>query len=111
GISGLASAWFLRARGCDVTVLEAGAEPGGNVRTVARDGFLVEAGPNTVLYRDGALGELIRGVGLEAELIEASASSKRRYIAKDGRPVPLPGDPLAFLSTRVFTPAGKLRLL
>lgn len=111
GISGLATAWFLRQRGHAVAVLEAGAEPGGSVRTIRRDGFLVEAGPNSVLYRDGALGDLVRGVDLERDLIEANAAAKRRYIAKDGRPVPLPGDPLGFLSTRVFTPAGKLRLL
>lgn len=111
GISGLATAWFLRQRGCAVAVFEAGAEAGGSVRTIRRDGFLVEAGPNSALYRDGALGSLVRELGLERELIEANAAAKRRYIAKDGRPVPLPGGPLAFLSTRVFTPAGKLRLL
>jgi oxygen-dependent protoporphyrinogen oxidase len=111
GISGLATAWFLRQRGYAAAVLESGAEPGGSIRTVRREGFLVEAGPNSVLYRDGALGELVRGLGLDDELIEANPAAKRRYIAKGGRPVPLPGDPLAFVSTGVFTPAGKLRLL
>lgn len=111
GISGLATAWFLRSRGHGVAVLEAEAEPGGSIRSLRRDGFLVEAGPNSALYRDGALGELVRGLGLEGELVAADAAAKRRYVAKDGRPVPLPGGPLAFLATRVFTPRGKLRLL
>lgn len=111
GISGLATAWFLHRRGRSVVVLEAGAEPGGSIRTERRDGFLVEGGPNSTLYRDGALAELVRGLDLERELIEANAAAKRRYIAKGGRPEPLPDGPLALLSTGVFTPAGKLRLL
>lgn len=111
GISGLATAWFLRRRGIATTVFEADAEPGGSIRTLRRDGFLVEAGPNSALYRDGALGELVRELALTGELIEANAAAKRRYVAKGGRPVALPDGPLALLTTGVFTPAGKLRLL
>src|SRR4030065_728763 len=58
GISGLSCAWFLRERGHRIRVLEAGPRPGGTIQSVHQDGFLIEAGPNTTLLRDGPFGEL-----------------------------------------------------
>lgn len=111
GISGLSCAWFLRQRGQQVRVLEAGAQPGGCLTSVQDGGFLVEGGPNSTLMRDGALGELVRGLGLEAELLEANAAARRRYVVKHGRLVALPGSPPAFLATPLFSVGAKLRLL
>ena len=51
GIAGLVAAHARVAAGDDVTLREASPEPGGVVRTVRRDGFLLEAGPNTVRPR------------------------------------------------------------
>lgn len=110
GISGLATAWFLRRRGVDVTVLEAGGEPGGTIRTVKRDGFLVDTGPTSALYRGGALGELITGLGLDAEVIGGDGRAPR-YIVKDDKLVPLPSGPLGFFTTPLFSPGAKLRLM
>ena len=111
GISGLATAWFLRERGHKVRVLEAASEPGGCMRTLARDGFLIEAGPNSTLSKGGAFDELVRGVGLAPEQIEANRLARRRFIVKGGAPVALPGSPIAFLRTPLFSMRGKLRLL
>ncbi len=111
GISGLTTAWFLRARGHAVRVLEAANEPGGCLRTVRHDGFLIEAGPNSTLSKGGAFDELVQGVGLAAEQIEANPLAKRRYVVKHGTPVALPGSPPAFLKTRLFSTRAKLRLL
>jgi oxygen-dependent protoporphyrinogen oxidase len=111
GISGLATAWFLRERGHPVRVLEAAGAPGGCMRTLSRDGFLVEAGPNSTLSKGGAFDELVRGVGLAGEQIEGNPLAKRRFIVKGGAPVALPGSPLAFLRTPLFSARGKLRLL
>ncbi len=111
GISGLSSAWFLRARGHRVQVLEAGAGPGGTILSTQQDDFLIEAGPNSALMRDGALGELIRALGLEAELLEANPLAKRRYVVKDDRLVALPGSPLALVASPLFSAGAKLRLL
>ncbi|HEX7045015.1 MAG TPA: protoporphyrinogen oxidase [Burkholderiales bacterium] len=110
GISGLATAWFLRRRGAAVTVLEAGAEPGGTIRTVIRDGFLIDAGPTSTLNRGGALDELIAGLGLEGEVLEADRRAPR-YIVKDGVLVPLPSGPVSFVRTPLFSARAKLRLL
>lgn len=110
GITGLATAWFLRRRGVEVTVLEASGEPGGTVHTVTRSGFTVETGPTSTLSRGGALDELIAGVGLRAELVEADRRAPR-YIVKGDRLIPLPIGLSDFLSTPLFTTRAKLRLL
>lgn len=111
GISGLATAWFLKQCGHQVRVLEAAAEPGGCLRTIARDGFLIEAGPNSTLSKGGAFDDLVRGVGLSAEQVEGNPLAKRRFIVKGGAPMALPGSPVAFLRTPLFSARGKLRLL
>lgn len=111
GISGLATAWFLKQRRHKVRVLEAASEPGGCLRTIARDGFLIEAGPNSTLSKGGAFDELVSGVGLAADQIEANRLARRRFIVKGGMPVALPGSPIAFLRTPLFSARGKLRLL
>jgi protoporphyrinogen/coproporphyrinogen III oxidase len=110
GISGLAAAWFARRRGLSVVVLEAANEVGGTVRTVERGGFLVDTGPTSTLSRGGALDELIAGVGLQSQVIEAD-SRAARYIVRDDRLVPLPTGPADFLKTPLFTARAKWRLL
>ncbi len=48
GLAGLVYAHAAARSGKDVTVLETSAEPGGVMRTVEKDGYLLELGPNTV---------------------------------------------------------------
>ncbi len=110
GISGLATAWFLKSHGRDVRVLEAGAEPGGCLKTVSDNSFLVDTGPTSTLFKEGALGELIRNVGLSDDLIEANKVARNRYIVKNGKLVPLPMGPGAFLGTSLFSGKAKLRV-
>jgi oxygen-dependent protoporphyrinogen oxidase len=111
GISGLSAAWFLREQGHSVQLFEAADQVGGSIRSIETEGYLVEAGPNSTLENTDALGELIKGVGLERQLREANSQAKRRYILKQGELLPLPTDPLAFLKTGLFSGRGKLRLL
>ncbi|MDX1487361.1 MAG: protoporphyrinogen oxidase, partial [Acidiferrobacterales bacterium] len=111
GISGLATAWFLKVRGYPVRVLESTAEPGGCARTIAERGFLVDAGPTSTLYRNGALGELITSLGLGEEVVEANAVARNRYIVKDGELLTLPLGPFAFARTPLFSAKAKVRLL
>lgn len=44
GIAGLTAAWKLRQRGFAVTVLEAGAQPGGRIKSIAFHGHHIETG-------------------------------------------------------------------
>lgn len=111
GISGLSTAFFLRQQGLNVAVLEAGAQAGGNVQSFWYEGFLLEAGPNTLLDNDPAVSALLDGLGLRDVAREANPQANRRYVVRDGRAVQLPGSPLDFLSTGLFSLRGKLRLL
>lgn len=110
GISGLSTAFFLRQQGHDVAVIEAAPVAGGNVRTLEHQGYLIEAGPNTLLDNHPAIRQLVDGLGLREIAREANRQAKRRYVVRDGRAVPLPGSPPAFLSTPLFSCRGKLRL-
>jgi phytoene desaturase len=65
GFGGLAAAVRLRARGYDVTVLEALDQPGGRARVFRQDGFSFDAGP-TVITAPYLLDELFALVGRDA---------------------------------------------
>lgn len=90
GITGLTAASELAAAGHAVTVFEASDRVGGAIRTVQRDGWLVEAGPNTALLRDASLDPLLERAGLGAELQIANPAAARRFIVRYGRPIALP---------------------
>lgn len=109
GVSGLALALALQRSGFPVTVLEAAAHPGGTARTVERDGFLLETGPNSVLDRDGGVATLATSLGLE--LKPASASAARRFVVLGGRLRALPAAPPQLLGSDVLPLFAKLRLL
>ena len=109
GISGLTTAWFLQQQGHDVTVLEARDQAGGNIRTVQRDGYLIERGPNSTLNNRPALSLLFDSLGIQP--VEANKASKKRFILRDGQIHPLPMGPGAFIQTPLFKASGKWRLL
>ena len=64
GIGGLTSAALLAARGCDVTVVEAMARPGGKLRAVPVGGVEVDGGP-TVFTMRGVFEDIFRACGAE----------------------------------------------
>jgi protoporphyrinogen/coproporphyrinogen III oxidase len=116
GISGLATALHLgdgaRERGTalDVVVLEAGDEPGGNVRTDRDDGFVIEQGPNGFLDNVPATLDLVRRLGLDRELQRADESAARRFLYRNGRLHLLPSGPVGFLLSGVLSVGGRLRV-
>ena len=63
GMGGLAAAMRLAAAGCDVTVFETAAEPGGKMRTLPSAAGPVDAGP-TVLTLRGVFDDLFAACGL-----------------------------------------------
>jgi 1-hydroxycarotenoid 3,4-desaturase len=62
GVGGLVSALVLASRGLDVTLVEAGSEPGGKMRAVEVDGALIDAGP-TVFTMRWVFDEILADVG------------------------------------------------
>src|SRR5689334_12029277 len=111
GISGLCTAWWLKQSGFRVTVLEKDAEPGGTMKTQTENGWLIESGPNSALETTPLIGELLDGLGITAERRYAGGASSNRYIVRNGALHPLPMSPGKFLTSKLWTAGGKLRLL
>ena len=111
GIAGLAAANALRLRGAEITLLERAPRVGGNVRTIARDGFLAEAGPNSFIAEEKELFDFLRATGVLDAAIDVAPAAKKRFIVRGGRPVAVPSSPLAAVTTPLFSLRGKLRLL
>ncbi|MGH7563748.1 MAG: protoporphyrinogen oxidase [Gemmatimonadota bacterium] len=117
GLSGLAAARALGRSGHEIVLLEGKDRLGGVIRTVRKDGFLIETGPESFVTRKPALLDLCRALGLEDELLFADRSRPTGVFAR-GRLRPLPaGVGIAPTSLRpvlgsgILTPLEKLRLL
>jgi oxygen-dependent protoporphyrinogen oxidase len=110
GATGLAAAHRLTQLGCQVRVFEQSGRIGGAVGTERTDGWLIEAGPNSLLSGDPALESLISELGLAAERQSANPAAKNRYIVRGGRPVAAPVSPPALLTSPLFSAGAKIRL-
>ena len=116
GISGLAAAHRLRHDGAAVLVLERDARLGGKILTEHRDGFVIEGGPDAFLSSKPHGRELCADLGLD--LIGSNQQVRRAFVMRDGRLFPLPDGFTGvmprrlrpMLTTRLLSPAGKLRL-
>jgi oxygen-dependent protoporphyrinogen oxidase len=111
GITGLTAAHRLVQRGHRVRVFEQSGRTGGAIRTELTDGWLVEAGPNSLLSGDPSLTALITELGLARELVTASPVAKHRYLVRRGRAVAAPLSPPAFLRSPLFSLNAKVRVL
>jgi len=76
GVAGLTAAYRLVAssEGLEVTVLEAGPEPGGKVRSVEVGGLRLDAGPDSLIARKPWAVQLARELGLARELVAPATS-------------------------------------
>jgi protoporphyrinogen/coproporphyrinogen III oxidase len=102
----------------EVTVLERGEQLGGPLRTVARDGFVMETGTDSFLTEKPWAAQLARRLGLESELMPTRAEFRKTYVVRSGRLVAIPAGfsllaPLHMwpvLRSPLFSPWGKLRM-
>jgi len=108
GISGLSTAYRLKKLGYDVVVYEKDDDIGGNVKTVKKNGYLFELGPQTILADDEVL-KFLDEIGLKPQ--KASPYSKNRYIYKKGKLIPLPLSPVSFLFSPLLSIKGKVKVL
>jgi oxygen-dependent protoporphyrinogen oxidase len=111
GISGLSAAWALKRRGVPVTVLEAEPRAGGQIRSIHRDGFVLETGPNGYLDREGHVARLAETLGIGDRLRPLSEAGNRRALFIRSRLRELPTSPPAFLRSDVVPWWAKFRLM
>lgn len=125
GVAGLAAAHRLvenATRGVpspEVVLLEASSRLGGVVATHARDGFLLEDGPDSFVTDKPWGLALCRRLGLEGELTGTNDAYRRVFVVRDGRLVVVPEGfallaptrTLPLLATPIFSLRGKLRMM
>jgi oxygen-dependent protoporphyrinogen oxidase len=111
GITGLTAAFYLKRAGIDVTVFEASNRAGGVIQSVRKDGFLAEFGPNTILETSPKIKQLVIDAGLESRKLATNPKAEARYVVRYGRPIGMPGKPLGFFTTPLFTAKAKLAVL
>lgn len=111
GITGLTAAWHLQRAGRAVVVFEASTVPGGAIGSTRQDGWLLEAGPNSLLEGSAEVAEFIDALGLGSRRLYAADSAKNRYVVRNGRLVPMPASPLGFVKTKLFSLRAKIGLM
>ncbi|GAA0556399.1 protoporphyrinogen oxidase [Chitinophaga japonensis] len=109
GIAGLTVAYELQKRNMPYLLLEAGPEVGGVVRSLHKNGFELDAGPNSIGATSATLA-FFREIGLEQELLEATAAGKNRFLVRHGRLHPVSPNPVKILSSPYLSGAAKWRL-
>jgi protoporphyrinogen/coproporphyrinogen III oxidase len=123
GIAGLSAAFYLeRARrggaAIEWALFEKSERLGGVIKTERRDGFVLEAGPDSFLTikPDGA--QFCRDLGIGGQMISSNDAERKTYILVQGRLVPIP-EGLEFMvptrvlpmaATRLFSWSTKLRM-
>lgn len=111
GLTGLATAHFLRKEGASVRIVESQGRTGGVISTLHDRGFHYEAGPNTGLVSNLAVEELLDDLSEYCEAEYARPESKKRYIWKAGQWRALPSGVVGGISTPLFSAKDKIRIL
>jgi oxygen-dependent protoporphyrinogen oxidase len=111
GITGLTAAFYLKRKGIPVTVYEASGRVGGVIQSVREDGYLAEFGPNTLLETSPKISQLVSDAGLESRRLNPDPKAEARYVVRYKRPIAMPGSPLGFFTTKLFTAKAKLAVL
>lgn len=102
GISGLSAAYYLAKRGIASTIFESRPRLGGVIRTEQVEGCTLEAGPDSFISAKPAALELIRELGMEDQVIGSNDFSRKTYVWKQGRLVPLPEGLMMMVPTRIL---------
>src|SRR5277367_5642235 len=97
GISGLVTAYALQTSGIDVRIVELADRPGGVIRSIQRDGYLIEYGPQS-FSGSASITALCGELNLLSERVQADQNAPR-YILIDGKLQPVPMGPGIFLSS------------
>jgi protoporphyrinogen/coproporphyrinogen III oxidase len=107
GIAGLSAAYYLEKarRGgepLDWVLFDKSERLGGVIRTEYREGFVLEAGPDSFLSIKPEAEQLCRELGLGNDIIHSNDFQRKTYILVKGRLVPIPDGLQFMVPTRVL---------
>lgn len=107
GIAGLSAAFYLekaRRAGADLqwVLFEKSDRLGGVIQTERRDGFVIEAGPDSFLSIKPDAARLCQELGLGDQLISSNDASRKTYILVKGQLVPIPQGLEFMVPTRIW---------
>lgn len=111
GITGLTAGFHLQRKGIPVTVYEASGRAGGVIQSIRKDGYLAETGPNTILETSPRISRLIEDAGLQSHKLNPDPQAEARYVVRYKRPIAMPGSPLGFFTTNLFSTKAKFAIL
>jgi len=109
GIAGLSIAYELEQKGIPYEILEAAPHAGGMMKSLHMDGYELDAGPNS-LAASPELIEYINRLGLQDQVLEATAVSKNRFLVRNNKLHAVSPHPLKILSSDYISGAAKWRL-
>ncbi len=116
GIAGLAAAWFLRAPGVRVTVLEGGKQVGGKLVLGEVAGLTLDLGAEALLARRPEALDLVKAVGLGEDLVHPRTTSAGVWTRGKIRPLPaaqvmgVPAEPGGGSLIGILSRAGAARV-
>lgn len=111
GLTGLTTALQLKKRGLSVAILEKSNRTGGQIATHREGEFLFESGPNTGSGASEEVMALYDSLSGRCEIEFAAKEAASRWIWKKGRFHPLPSGLVGGVTTPLFSPWDKLRIL
>lgn len=111
GISGLTTAFYIKNENPNVkiTIFEKDKTLGGKMKSIKNGGYIVEEGSNGFLSNKPDTLELVKLAKCEDILLKSSDEARIRFIYKDALHN-LPETPKAFLTTKLLSFMGKLRV-
>jgi len=121
GITGLSAAYYLQRRirenhlPYDVKIIEGSSRLGGKIKTMKRDGFTIEQGPDSILARKKPAMKLIEELGLQDQLVRNGVGQSYILIKNKLHKMPkgafmgVPKQISSLLSLDMISLKGKIR--
>ncbi len=118
GVSGLATAYYLRCKGIPCRLFERQRRLGGLILTERAHGCLVEGGPDSWLAEKRWMRDFVEELGLGSQVLGSNDRMRRTFVARKGRLVAMPDSmrmlapskPWQIATTSLLGPVGKARM-
>ena len=109
GISGLSTAFNLQKSGIDTLLIESAPRPGGVIKSVKRDGYLIECGPQS-FSGNGYITALCEDLDILEERVIADSRAPR-FVLIDGKLQLVPMSPPSLLFSSLMRGGTRTAIL